>query len=386
MDLEALLIRIEKLESQFKSVTKTLSTQNNQIKGLGDNSSQKAEWLSKLKNDFSKLTSSMNSLGNFDNAITQLRVDVKRQIDESENRNNLNLKMFEKVNNGHFQAIEENMNTSKIEGEKKWDQKLNLFMEEDRRIIQQFKEIRESVDNYLSSGDETRGSINFLQQELIQNKKIIESVSYQVDAISKRMDSFRGKQDTIQSDLKTSESRITEMIATENERKQTFINFMEQQTLSKDERDRTWLEWQEQFESSKDQLNTMLPDLQKKQIELEKLSKSFNEMTEKIERRINEVTEMYRLMDEKFRQEWVTYRSDLEKRWTNISLVMDEKQSELSESNKVFRERVTKVEDDTHEMREGLLLMSREIQKGMQGIMNMVNGWMDAFGQIDTEQ
>ena len=161
---------------------------------------------------------------------------------------------------------------------------------------------------------------------------------------------------------------------------------MEQQTLSKNERDRTWLEWQEQFETSKNKMNIMIPDLQKKQIELEKLSKSFSEMTEKIERRINEVAEMYRLMDEKFRQEWVTYRSDLEKRWTNISLVMDEKQSELSESNKAFRERVTKVEDDTHEMREGLLLMSREIQNGMQGIMNMVTGWMDAFGQIDSEK
>jgi len=386
MDFEVVLKRIEKLESQYKSLTKALSTHNNQINGLEGHLSQKSEQIREFRNDLSKLTTTMNSLGSFDSTLTKLRVDIKRQIDDSENRNKLNLKMQEKLRNDELQAVEEKITKAIIDGEKKWDQKLNLFLDEDKRIVQQFKEIRESVDNYLNSGDEIRGSLNFVQQELIQNKKVVESLSHQVDVVSKKMDSLKERQDTIQNDLKTSESRIIEIVATENDRKQTFINFMEQQTLSKNERDRTWLEWQEQFEASKNQMNIMIPDLQKKQIELGKLSKSFNEMTEKIERRINEVAEMYRLMDEKFRQEWVTYRSDLEKRWTNISLVMDEKQSELSESNKAFRERVTKVEDDTHEMKEGLLLMSREIQNGMQGIMNMVNGWMDAFGQIDSEK
>ena len=95
---------------------------------------------------------------------------------------------------------------------------------------------------------------------------------------------------------------------------------------------------------------------------------------------------MYRLMDEKFRKEWATYRSDSEKRWSNISMVLDDKQGGYSDQFKSLNERMILTEDSTREMQEVLLLMSTEIQKGMQNIMKMVNGWMDAFGQINPRQ
>lgn len=386
MDLEAVLKRIEKLESRLKSITKTLSSHNNQLSGLEENSTKTVEQIRDLKNEASKLNSSLNSLGNFDAALTRLRIDISRQIEESEKRQKLNVKTQEKLTNSQFQSIEEKVASVKADTEKKFDQKLNLFLEEDRRIIQQFKEMQASVENKLNDDDEIKGSIDFIQQELSQQKKIIESLSNQMDLYIKRLDDLRVRQDSIQSAIKTDQSQLNEIVATESERRQSFVNFMEQQTLTKSERDRTWLEWQEQFKESIQQVNSLLPELQKKQIDLDKLRQTFQATTDKMERRINEVTEMYRLMDEKFRQEWSTFKSDLEKRWTNISLVMDEKQTELSESFQSYRDRILKVEDETQEMQEALILMSSEVQKGMQSLMNMVNGWIDAFGQIKTKK
>ena len=97
---------------------------------------------------------------------------------------------------------------------------------------------------------------------------------------------------------------------------------------------------------------------------------------------MNELTEIYRLMDEKFRKEWATYKADSEKRWSNISMVIDDKRGGHSEQIQSLKDRLALAEDNTQEMQEVLLLMSTEIQKGMQNIMKMVNGWMDAFGQI----
>ena len=91
---------------------------------------------------------------------------------------------------------------------------------------------------------------------------------------------------------------------------------------------------------------------------------------------------MYRLMDEKFRKEWTTYKADSKKRWSNISMVIDDKQGGYSDQFQSLKDRMVFLEDNTNEMQEVLLLMSTEIQKGMQNIMKMVNGWMDAFGQI----
>ena len=95
---------------------------------------------------------------------------------------------------------------------------------------------------------------------------------------------------------------------------------------------------------------------------------------------------MYRLMDEKFRKEWTTYKADSEKRWSNISMVIDDKQGGYSDQFQLLKDRMVFLEDNNNEMQEVLLLMSTEIQKGMQNIMKMVNGWMDAFGQIRPRQ
>jgi hypothetical protein len=184
--------------------------------------------------------------------------------------------------------------------------------------------------------------------------------------------------------MKTYDSRLNEIVATETERKQSYISFIEQQSIAKNDRDHTWAEWTTQFEESISQIYKLLPELQSQQIEMKKTKALFDEISQKFDRRANEITEMYRLMDEKFRKEWATYKTDLEKRWSNVSLIMEDKQGGLDEKFQKINDHIVEIEDDTKEMQEALILMSREIQKGMQSLMNMVNGWMDAFSQIKS--
>ena len=51
---------------------------------------------------------------------------------------------------------------------------------------------------------------------------------------------------------------------------------------------------------------------------------SYEEIVQKFERRINEITEMQRLAEDRFRQEWVTFKADDQKRWTSFTLSQDE--------------------------------------------------------------
>jgi hypothetical protein len=55
---------------------------------------------------------------------------------------------------------------------------------------------------------------------------------------------------------------------------------------------------------------------------------AFEEITQRFDRRINEITEMQRLTEDRFRQEWVSFKADDQKRWTNYSLVQEEQQRE----------------------------------------------------------
>jgi hypothetical protein len=170
------------------------------------------------------------------------------------------------------------------------------------------------------------------------------------------------------------------------ERKQAFLNYIEQVTISQKDHERKWTDWQQQFDESIKQTYKLLPELQNQQLELNKTKSSFEEITQRFDRRINEITELYRLLDEKLRQEWSTYKTDSDKKWSNVSIVVEEKQNDLDDQLEKMKERLLVVEDNTHEMQEVLILLSKEIQKGMQSLMSMVNGWMDAFSEIKTNR
>jgi len=382
MDLETIVKRIEELESQLTSMKKAVSSHNSRIGDLDGKTDNLLEKNREQKNEVSRLSTSINGLGQFDAALTKIRVDFNRQLEEIEKRNQLNVKMLEKVHNDEVNSVNLTLEKSKKELSAQIDEKFKRFSEESARLNKAFKETDKKIDDRINSDESFRLNLSSLDSEIRQNKKVIDSLAADFDAVKKRIDEVRFKSDNILDDIRSNEIRLNEMIAMENERKQAFIEIIEQQTMMRNERERIWKDWETQFNDSINQVYKLIPELQNQQFEMKKTKESFEEVNQRFERRINELTEMYRLMDEKFRKEWATFKSDIEKRWSGVSLLLEDKQQDLSGDLQKINERILVVEDSTHDMQEVLLLMSKEIQKGMQGLMNMVNGWMDAFGQI----
>lgn len=382
MDLETIVRHIEDLESQLSSLKKSVASQNSRIGDLDDKAVNYLEKSRETNNEVSKLRSAIKGLNQFDPALTKLRVDIGRQLEEIEKRNQLNVKMLEKVHNDEVNSINQTLEKTKRELSAQIDERFKRFSDENIRMATSFKETEKKVEEKINSDDSFKLNMHSLVSEFNQNKKVVDNLTAEFDVFKKRMEEVRFKSDNILDDIRNNESRLNEMVVTENERKQAFIEIIEQQTLIRNERDRIWKDWENQFNDSINLVYKLIPDLQNQQVDLRKTKESFEEITQKFERRINELTEMFRLMDEKFRKEWATFKSDLEKRWSGVTLLMEDKQQDLSGELNKINDRILLVEDSTHDMQEVLLLMSKEIQKGMQGLMNMVNGWMDAFGQI----
>lgn len=58
--------------------------------------------------------------------------------------------------------------------------------------------------------------------------------------------------------------------------------------------------------------------------EMKKIVDDFERIGDRLERRINEVAEMQRLSEERFRQEWNDWSSEDQKRWKQFTLSNDE--------------------------------------------------------------
>jgi len=384
MDLEKALQRIDELNNELAAIKKALSNQTTKISNMDEKVTGFLDAIREQKKEFERMNTIVSRLGQFDSTITQLRVDFTRMVDDCEKRRQANEKTQEKLRLEEVKTINLSIEKTKQDLSHEFDQKFKSHFDESSRVIQRFKEIESNYEQVVKGGEDFKANFNFIQQEFWQNKKRFESFTVDFESYKKKQDEMRAKMDVILNDMRTNDSRLNELVTTESERKQAYINFVDQLNLNQRERDRTWNEWQQQYEDFMKQIYRLLPELQNQQFELNKTKNTLDDVTQRFERRINELTEIYRLMDEKFRQEWATFKSDSDKKWSNISLVFDEKQGGFADQFNKVKERIVAVEDSTHEMQDVLLLMSKEIQKGMQSLMNMVNGWMDAFGEIKT--
>jgi DNA repair exonuclease SbcCD ATPase subunit len=386
MESEKTAQKINELENEIVTLKKALTIQTAKTNNLEEKITNFLTTVREQKKEVDRLGTTVSGLGNFDSAINKTRTDLNRKIDETQKQIVADQKMRENLQRDEIKAL--NIAVEKVRKDiiSDFEKKLQLHNEDTARLLQRFKELEYSINSKTQRDDEVKGNLSLLMNDFSQYKKKLDSFSEEIETFKKRQDDVRLKQDILLNDVRTNDSRLTEVVNAESDRDQSYLNFIEQQTISQREYERIWKEWQQQFDEAIKQVYRLLPELQNQQLDLNKTKATFEEITQRFDRRMNEVTELYRLLDEKFRQEWSTYKADSEKKWSNISVVFDEKQVTLGDQVDKIKERILAVEDSTHEMQEVLILMSREIQKGMQGLTNMVNGWMDAFGEIKSNR
>ena len=94
---------------------------------------------------------------------------------------------------------------------------------------------------------------------------------------------------------------------------------------------------------------------------------------------------MQRLTEDRFRQEWVSFKADDQKRWTNYTLSQEETQREVGRQFEKLNERLVLLEDLTQEMNDLQHQITDETQKRLQSLLSTARDWVEqyekSFGQ-----
>jgi methyl-accepting chemotaxis protein len=109
--------------------------------------------------------------------------------------------------------------------------------------------------------------------------------------------------------------------------------------------------------------------LEKAKAAVDKAVAGVDEVTQRFERRINEISEIQRLNDERFRQEWTGFKSDDVKRWTNYMLSQEEQSRENAQQFKDLAAQLQEVDDLTSSIRDQLETLSRSTLRHVQSIL-----------------
>jgi predicted nucleic acid-binding Zn-ribbon protein len=218
-----------------------------------------------------------------------------------------------------------------------------------------------------------------MEEDRRQDNKRLTDLQGEISALRKRADEQRGKVELITENQKKSENRLTDILATESERREEQAAFVESVNLNQMEWEKTWKEWNkrfDKFDAQSEKLQEYLKNIEDAEREVKKAQEAFEEITDQIKRRINEITEMQRLGEERFRQEWSTFKADDQKRWTNYTLTQEEQHREMNRQLDRLADQSTNLDDSLQELQDSVQHINEQSDKVLQTLMGAIREWV----------
>lgn len=224
-------------------------------------------------------------------------------------------------------------------------------------------------------GEEQRAKIaKNIEKNSQQDIKRLTEMHAEVAALISRLDTAAKRTELILDGQRKVDKRVDEVFEAEEQRKQAQLAFLEQAGVQEEERKRTMKEWGKRFELVEEQSNSLmrhLKELETTDLAVKRAQRSFDELVEKINRRVNELSEIQRLGEQRFRQEWSTFQADSQKRWANFTLTHEEQLREESRQREKLVDQSTSLEDNLREVQDNLQHLTDQSERNLQTLLEL---------------
>ncbi len=384
MDLDQIIKRVEWLDEERRKDKMTIATLEERLKTMEGKITPFPQQLIEVNSEVNRVSTTLARMDQYDASLAQIRVDFTRTVESLEKLRTDHERETEKVRRVELESVNKSLGDIRkgLEPIVELKRGLQARQEEDFRLARLIEEVEQKVVATARYDEEYKRSIRLVEESVRQDSKRLTDLAGEVATLRKRADEQRGKIDLNADGTKKVEQRLSELQAAELERRQSQASFIEKQTLINVERDRIWKEWSvrfDQVEKVASGIDAQVQTLETLQHSLKHSQDSLDEVTQRFERRISEITEMQRLSEDRFRQEWVTFKADDQKRWTNYTLAQEE---QVRETNRLFEkqvERLEVLEDLTHDLQDTLQQIKEETEKRLQSLLALAHDWMSTY-------
>ena len=384
MEMEQIQKQLSWLDEEHRRAKTTLELQAKRITSLEGELSPLSQQIKELNAEITRLAGILARIDQFDEAILQLRIEAKQSIDALDKQLKKREDEVEKVRRVEMRALDDNIDEIRkdVSAIVEIKRAMQARVEEETRLGKAIDEVRLRIDTIRRSEEEYTRSFRLIEDGRRQDAKRLSDLQGESTALRKNVDDLRSKMDLTAASLRKVESRLNETSMLEAERREAQAKFLENQALLQVERDRVWKDWQARFdviERQTAEIDSNLQAMDATHREVKRSQKTLEELNQLFERRINEMTEIQRLSEERFRQEWVTFKADDQKRWTNYTLTQEEQRSESQRQYSKLSERVTQIEDNVQEIQDVLQQMNEQTEKRLQTLLAIAHEWVSAY-------
>ena len=337
--------------------------------------------------DITRLRTAIARVDDFDNGLADFRLERKKDFKDYEKLVKSWINDAKKMLKAQIQGVETQQKKIRTDFSlvKDLDKKMNTRIEEENRfnaslreMEKEFSEVKKEYKEYLRYSRSAKGE---RQKEV----KRISDLQAEQSALRKRVDEQRGLLDLVNSDYQKIKNRIQELESLRRDLKKEQDTFLEEASLQNTEREAAWKNWMTRFdgiESQSQDLDEQITKLDSTHRGVKRMQDELKDLSTLLDRRVNEISEIQRLADERFRQEGATFTADDQKRWTNYALTQKEQSKILERQYKEGEERISVLEDSIQEMEDQLGQISSYSEAQLQGLLSLFREWAGEFEQI----
>ncbi len=384
MDTEQLEKQLAYLDGERRKDHTTLSSLQDRLTGIETMLNGLLQEIKEMGSEISRIKTGMGRFDQVDGEFSKIRIEFARMLEANEKQRNVHEIEMDKARRNELDAFGKNIAEFKktIDSIGELKKSIQLRIDNEYQTGKRISDLEASVTESLKVDEESQRTIKMLDENRRQDAKRLADIAGELAGLRKRMDEQRGMVELATDTVRKLDLKTNELQAMEIERRQTVTTFIEKQNLAQVEKERAWSSWETRFDEINQQSATFqsqMEELDSTHRALKRSQEAYDEVTQKFERRINELTEMQRLADERFRQEWVTFKSDDQKRWTNNILSQEEQQRELNRLLEKTNDRVTSLEEITHELQDTFRQMDDQTRKQIQHLMTTARQWLEDY-------
>ncbi len=387
MELDELVKRLDWLEKEHRKDRDVIADLQQKLAAYDGNAGRLQNQIKEVSGELSRFSPLAARLDQFDTMLTQYRSEFSKAIDEVEKRRLKHEREIDDRRRAELEALNKSIFEirNSLDAFNELRRGLQARAEEDSRLARLITELEKKIKDFNLVDDELRRGIRIAEDARKQDAKRITDIQGDLAAIRKRAEEARERADLNADTIRQLDARVNELMASETDRRLAQMQFIEQQNLAQVDRDRAWKEMQLRFEAFARQTATLdqqLLTLDETQRSVKRSQEAFDEMNTRLERRINEITEMQRLAEDRFRQEWVTFKADDQKRWTNYTLTQDELNKDLHLELEKLNQRLAAMDDVTQSMQDLLQQTTEATETHLQELMNWAHEFLANYERI----
>ncbi len=380
METEQIDKRVTWLDEQRRKDAEEITRLEERLESLDQAINQHERQLRDLASELARISALEARIRQFDESLAKHRSEIVQQLGTQDERRISREKQLESMRTIDQKKVAEEIDELRVMLKEIGPIKdaLEIRKQEELRISRAVDGIDKKVDKVASQiEDERRFTVGIREARDSDNQRIGQLESG-TSGQAKKIDELRALLDSFEDQLRKLATRAGVLEVSEKELRQSQNVWTEQQSARLAEFERAWNMREKrfaEFEIQSTELQERMEASEETHRSLKLIKDDLKDVIERLERRIAEVSEIQRLSEDRFKQEWATFLADEQKRWSSFKLSSEEQWKEHERQHKPVKEDIQDLQDRLQKAQAEHEELERTSKGRITDLVDLVHEW-----------